>query len=156
MDADQKPHLDLSVRRLINATPERLFRAWTEVDELLKWFGPGEVVLEFAEVDLRIGGEYRFDLKTPDGKSIVHHGVYREIHANKKLVFTWVLDGQDCAGSKEEDCETVVTVFFHEHDGATELVVIHDFLPSENSRDNHGMGWKGCLDCLEKMLAQTA
>ena len=154
MNVVPNPHLDLSLRRIFNVTPERLFRAWTDADELVKWFGPDGVTTEIAEVDLTIGGAYRLVMRLPQGDEVIHHGVYREILANKKLVFTWVLDGQSCDGSESESCETVVTVFFNNQDEGTELVIIHDFLPSETSRDNHSFGWTGCVESLEKLLAQ--
>jgi len=156
MNVAAKPHLDLSIRRTFNATPERLFRAWTQAEELLKWFGPEGVVTEAAEVDLRVGGAYRVTMRMSSGSVVEHYGVYREILPNQKLVFTWMLDGQHRQGSDEENCETIVTVYFNESDGATELVVIHDFLPSQNARDNHEFGWNGCLASLEQLLAQNA
>ncbi len=154
MNFVSNPHLDLSVRHIFNATPERLFRAWTDADELVKWFGPEGVTLDFAEVDLRVGGAYRLALRPPQGDVFFHHGVYREILPNAKLVFTWILEGQLCEGSEDESCETVVTIYFNDSDGATQLVIIHDFLPTEKARDNHGFGWNGCLESLENMLAQ--
>jgi uncharacterized protein YndB with AHSA1/START domain len=156
MNVATKPHLDLSLRRTFNATPERLFRAWTQAEQLVKWFGPEGVTTEVAEVDLKVGGAYRVVMRTPQGNLVVHHGVYREIQPNQKLVFTWILDGQHCEGSEEEYCETVVTIYFNENEGATELVIIHDFLPTEKARDNHEFGWNGCFECLEKLVVQQA
>ena len=156
MNIAANPHLDLSIRHTFNATPERLFRAWTEPGELVKWFGPEGVVTEVAEVDLCIGGAYRMVMRTPAGDVVVHHGVYREIQPNQKLVFTWILDGQHCEGSEDENCETVVTIYFNEREGATELVIIHDFLPTQKARDNHEFGWNGCLECLGLLLAQES
>jgi len=156
MNVATKPHLDLSIRRTFNATPQRLFRAWTEASELVKWFGPEGVVTENAKTDLRIGGAYSMTMRIPTGDVVVHHGVYREIIVNEKLVFTWVLDGQNCEGSEDENCETIVTIYFNELEGATELVIIHDFLPTQKARDNHEFGWTGCLENLELLLAQEA
>ncbi len=156
MNVAAKPHLDLSIRRTFNATPERLFRAWTQAEQLVKWFGPEGVTTEHAEVDLSVGGAYRVVMRIPSGEVVVHHGVYREILINQKLVFTWVLDGQNCEGSEDEYCETLVTIYFNEREGATELVIIHDFLPTVKARDNHEFGWNGCLGCLEKLLTEQA
>ena len=143
----------LSITRDFKASPEKVFQAWTDPEILVKWFGPKEVSTESAQIDLRIGGEYHFTLKLPDGKIVDHHGEYREIDPPKKLVFTGILDGQGCAGSEGVFAETLVTVEFQDLGGATRLVLTHDFLPTQDSRDSHSFGWNGSFDCLAEVLA---
>ncbi len=152
MNAASETLLDLTIKRTIKSSPQRLFRAWTQADELLKWFGPEGVSTETAEVDLRVGGAYRLVLRLPDGNTVAHHGHYREIRPAEKLVFTWILENQACDGSRGEDCETLVTVHFEDRGSATELTITHEFLPSEKARNNHEFGWNGCLDSLEQLL----
>jgi uncharacterized protein YndB with AHSA1/START domain len=71
---------------------------------------------------------------------------------NGNILESWILDGQDCDGSEGEYAETVVTIEFHDLGSATRLVLTHDFLPSEKSKEAHSMGWKGCLEHLEAYL----
>lgn len=143
----------LSLTREFSASPEKVFQAWTDPDILVKWFGPKGVATDSAQIDLKIGGEYHFTLKLPDGKIVDHHGEYREIDPPNKLVFTGILDGQGCAGSEGVFAETLVTVEFQDLGGATRLVLTHDFLPTEDSRDSHSFGWNGSFDCLAEVLA---
>ena len=153
LSATDVENYTLSLTRDFNAPREKVFQAWTDPQILVKWFGPKGVVTESAQIDLKVGGEYHFTLRLPDGKIVDHHGAYREIDPPKKLVFTGVLDGQGCAGSEGVFAETLVTVEFQDLGGATRLVLNHDFLPTEASKESHSMGWNGSFDGLAKVLA---
>lgn len=143
----------LSLTREFNAPREKVFQAWTDPEILVKWFGPKEVSTESARIDLRVGGEYHYTMKLPDGKIVDHHGAYREIDPPKKLVFTGILDSQGCAGSDGLYAETLVTINFEDLGNRTRLTLTHDFLPTEASRDSHSYGWNGSFDCLTEVLA---
>jgi uncharacterized protein YndB with AHSA1/START domain len=142
----------LSLTRDFNASREKVFQAWTDPEVLSKWFGPKGVMTESAQIDLRVGGKYEYKLKLPDGTIATHQGEYREIDPPNKLVFTGILDGQGCSGSAGQYAETVVTIEFQEKGDATRLVLTHDFLPSEESRESHAFGWDGSFDCLAEVL----
>ena len=139
---------NLSLTRDFNAPRETVFQAWTDPEVLSKWFGPRGVMCESAEIDLRVGGKYQFTLKLPDGTISNHKGEYREIDPPNKLVFTGILDGQGCSGSAGYIAETVVTIEFQERGDATRLILTHDFLPSEESKESHAFGWNGSFDRL--------
>jgi uncharacterized protein YndB with AHSA1/START domain len=62
--------ITLVVRRTIRATPERLFEAWTEPAQLRRWWGPQDVECLDAQVDLRVGGQYRIANRFPDGRIV--------------------------------------------------------------------------------------
>ena len=81
-----KPSLTL-VRRL-EASPARVFAAWTDPAQVVQWMGPDDDVIR-AENDVRVGGRYRIVMRAPDGEEHDVSGVYREIVADTKLVFTW-------------------------------------------------------------------
>ena len=150
MPATKIQAYQLSLDRDFNVPPEKVFQAWTEPEILARWFGPDGAAIQSAEIDLQIGGEYRLTLKEPDGSVAVLHGKYRKIDPPHDLVFTWILDGQACAGSDGQYAETVVTLAFQDQGGATRLVLTHDFLPTEESRDGHFMGWTDSLESLAK------
>ena len=143
----------LSLTRDFNASREKLFQAWTDPKILTQWFGPKGVSTESAQVDLKIGGQYQFTMKEPDGKIHSIGGRFREIDPPNKLVYTWILDGQGCGASEGLYAETVVTIEFQDLGTATRLILTHDFLPSKESKEGHAMGWNGSLDCLETVLA---
>jgi len=152
MPATQIQDYTLSLNRDFNAPPEKVFQAWTDPRIMARWFGPDGAEVQSAEIDLEVGGEYRLTLKEPDGSVAVLHGAYREIDPPRKLIFTWILDGQACEGSAGLHAETVVTLVFEDQGGATRLVLTHDFLPTEESRDGHFTGWTDSLESLAKLF----
>jgi uncharacterized protein YndB with AHSA1/START domain len=79
----------LTLKRRLNASPARVFAAWTNPEKLKRWFAPGASQTILAESDPRVGGRYRLVAKTPDGEEHDVSGIYREVVPNAKLVFTW-------------------------------------------------------------------
>jgi uncharacterized protein YndB with AHSA1/START domain len=140
------PALNLEVRRVIRATPERLFAAWTQPELLRRWWGPGQVTCPIAEVDLRVGGSYRLANQLPDGTVIWISGEFEVVAPPHELVYTWRVE----PGLKGPQR---VTVRFEPHDVDTELIVLHEQLPDVDTRDGHLEGWHGCLDKLAELLA---
>ena len=136
----------LVVRRRIRASPERLFDAWTQPEHLRVWWGPRPVTCSGADVDLRIGGRYRIANALPDGKTVIIEGAFREIERPRKLVYTWQM------GLGEAET-SLVTVRFEAHGEETEVVVVHENVPSAAARDSHEAGWNGCLDGLSSFFA---
>ena len=133
----------LVVRRHIQAPPEKLFAAWTEPAQLLRWWGPEGVVCAHAEVDLRPGGRYRIANRMPDGSILWIHGVFEAIEAPVRLIYSWQIDGR--AGRPER-----VTVEFLRQAEATEVVVTHERIADAAARAGHESGWRGCLDGLAR------
>ena len=138
----------LELRRTYPASPDKVYRAWTEAEQVKKWFGPEVCDCTEAEVDLRVGGRYRFVLDEPDGRHIVG-GEYVELSPPGKLVFTWKWEHVP-----EDSPATLVTVEFLPKGDGTELVLTHERFPAADVRDLHNQGWIGCLNCLDKLLAE--
>jgi uncharacterized protein YndB with AHSA1/START domain len=143
----------LSLTRDFNAPREKVFQAWTDPEILVKWFGPQGVTTESAQIDLTVGGKYQFTLRLPDGQIATHQGEYREIDPPNRLVFTGILDGQGCEGSAGLYAETVISIEFEDMGSSTRLTLTHDFLPTEESKENHSFGWNGSFDRLAEILA---
>jgi uncharacterized protein YndB with AHSA1/START domain len=139
----------LVVRRTIRARAERIFDAWTQPEHLRAWWGPRPVTCSGAEVDLRVGGRYRIDNALPDGSTVIIEGEFRDIQRPHLLVYTW-RTGQLAEAS------SLVTVRFQARGEATEVVVVHENVPSAAVRDSHEKGWSGCLDGLEAFFAHSA
>ncbi len=98
-----------------------------------------------AEVDLRVGGRYRIVNALPDGGQVTIQGEFRVIEAPRKLVYTWTID--DGAPST-----SLVTVKFEALGDETEVIVIHENIADEATRDSHEKGWSGCLDGLAREI----
>ncbi len=148
------PDFMLVEKRMFNVSQKVLFNAWVEPEALQVWFGAGDLYVESVEVDLQVGGQYRIGLKKDQNNLFYHTGKYKEITPYEKLVLTWLLDGKDCDGCTGEHAETIVTVKFIAKGDQTELVLQHEKLPSEASRNNHSKGWNACFDILAKYCLQ--
>jgi uncharacterized protein YndB with AHSA1/START domain len=130
----------LYIERMISASPEKLFQAWTEPDLLCQWMGPGTVQCKEASVDLKIGGIYRIHMVSEEGDHIAT-GKYIEIEKNKKLLFTWGWEGGEVQ-------DTRVTVTFEKSENKTKLGILHEKFSTREAAEKHTFGWNGCLDKL--------
>jgi uncharacterized protein YndB with AHSA1/START domain len=137
----------LIVRKSIRASPERVFDAWTQPEHLKLWWGPKSVECIDAEVDLRVGGRYRIANQFPDGKILWISGEFETIERPHRLVYTWRV-GSEAAAER-------VTVTFEERAKETEVIVMHERIPTQAMRDMHEQGWVGCLDDLVDYLEGT-
>ena len=79
---------ELVLARIVDATPEQLFKLWTTPERFPEWFCPQPWRAEVTKMDLRPGGASENVMYGPDGGVFPNHGVYLEIVPNKKIVFT--------------------------------------------------------------------
>jgi uncharacterized protein YndB with AHSA1/START domain len=138
----------LHIKRFINAPRSRVYAAWTDPAQLKEWWGPETVRTRNFAADVRVGGKYRWDLINQEDEEMSVFGEYRELVPEKKIVFTWKWDDDDVW----ENRSSIVTVELSDRDGGTELLLKHEQLPSEESRDRHNEGWNSVLDRLGKFL----
>jgi uncharacterized protein YndB with AHSA1/START domain len=152
----------LQVRRTIRAPREDVFRAWIDPELLRQWLTGPRGSSPKAEVDARVGGQFRITMTSALGKlfsvlpgrgdSADMVGRYLEIDPPERLVFTM---GWEDFPTVNMDIEaTTVTVEFHEHDGETDLVLTHERQPSRRIRSFHRYGWTGSLKKLDRLLAE--
>ena len=138
--------LSLEVQRVIHAPIERVFRAWTNADELKQWHSPAGMKLVKAHIDLQVDGSYSLamqDLTT----GVIHepHGSYQEIDPPHKLVMSW--------GYGQNGPSTLVTVLLKSVDaGQTEVTIKHEHFTDEAMRTSHHDGWTSTLDRLDKFV----
>ncbi len=138
----------LELKRRFDAPRERVFRAWTDPQEITRWWGPKQVTVPLCEVDLRVGGRFRSCMHHAGGDDNYLTCVYREIAPPARLVFTWTWEQ-----GRFKDIETLVTLEFDEDGEGTILTLTHDRLPSREARDLHNQGWCSSLDdCLVNLF----
>lgn len=152
--ASPQPTSETSLRlsRIYPAPREEVFQAWTDPKALERWFAPSDQFVTMVPIlELRPGGRYRVEMHKGDETHVVV-GQYREIRPPEKLVYTWRWETDPDRGTED----TIVTVEFHERGAATELVLIHEKLPSVEQRDKHEHGWKGCLEQLARYISERS
>ena len=141
-----KPSLRLE--RHFDASPEKVWRAWTDPQALSAWFGPGEVnSVTLAQTDVRVGGRFRVAFRMPDGQEHDVSGIYREVQPPRKLVFTW-------AWKSTPERESVVTVSLAPMGTGTQMLFLHEQFYDQAARDGHEGGWTPTFDKLARCLAQ--
>jgi uncharacterized protein YndB with AHSA1/START domain len=121
---------EIVMTRVFDAPRRLVFDAWTKPELLIRWFGgPREWSLTTCEIDLRVGGTYRFvTTRRTDGKEMGWGGVYREIVVPERLVFTERFDDPWYPG------EALITFLFTEENGKTTLVITQEHA-SREARD---------------------
>lgn len=140
----------LRLSRRFAAPREAVFRAFTEPEAMVQWWGPEGMDVPEIRMDVREGGAWRTCMRSSTGELHCVAGIYREISPPERLVLTWAWEGGEWPGR-----ETLVTFEFHDKDGETELVLTHENLASADAAEKHQGGWTSCLNCLVQYLAET-
>jgi uncharacterized protein YndB with AHSA1/START domain len=135
----------LLISRTYPASVERVFKAWTDANQLGQWFAPTDDYTTKASVDLQVGHEYRIAITHKGGNVHTIIGTYRLIDPPRKLVYTWRWEGGPAA-------DTLVTVDFNPHGDSTEVTITHEQFTNTEDRDKHNEGWNGCLNRLQRTL----
>lgn len=137
----------LTIKRRINATPAKVYAAWTDPEKLAAWFGPSKIKegsLQ-AEIDLRVGGRYRISFNATDGEYSQVGGVYREIVPNERLVMSW-------AWHSTPERESLLTISLKPDGAGTLLTLHHEQFFDQAARDGHEKGWTELLGKLERSV----
>jgi uncharacterized protein YndB with AHSA1/START domain len=144
----------IRLEREFDAPPALVFEAMTKPQYVKQWWGPHGTTLSSCEIDLRVGGEWRYVVKGDDGSEAPFRGVYREITPVERLSYTWIYD---VAPFNEN--VAIETVELEERDGRTIAVTTMEH-PSKEARDGHANamqpGVTETLDRLEALLATLA
>jgi uncharacterized protein YndB with AHSA1/START domain len=131
------------------AAPKHLvYRAWTTAELVKQWWSGQRGEVTIAEIDLRVGGTWRYVMTANAGFEVAFHGEYREIVPEERIVYTEVFEGMPDAGG------ALNTATFTENDGRTILTLL-SLCPSQNVRDaiiDSGMegGMQEQMDALEQ------
>ena len=131
---ERKSERELVVTRTFNAPARIVWEAWTKPELLKQWWAPKStgVSLLSCEVDVRVGGRYRFEFGHGDSKPMAFFGRYLEVTPHSRLVWT----------NDESGDGAVTTVTFEEKGGKT-LLVMHELHPSKEALDGVIAGMEG-------------
>lgn len=145
------------ITRLFNAPVAAVWRAWTEPEQFMRWWGPKAYTSPDARIDLRVGGRIVNVMRSPEGQEFWGTGVYREIVPMERLVFTDSFadpEGNPVPAAyygfpDEFPLEMLVTVALEGlPDGRTRLTLTHAGLPAGEHFEGTRQGWSESLDKL--------
>lgn len=145
---DKPDATTLMIRRTFDADIQTLWRALTDPEAWIQWFGGGKARPVATSADLRVGGAWRIEMEGNEtGNQFVLIGTYSEIEPPRRLVFSW-------AWGSAPDQVSQVTYALSPGGSAQEttLILTHERLADSEARDNHGRGWSASLERLEAFL----
>lgn len=134
--------LELVVTRVFDAPPTLVFRAWTQAEHAAQWWGPQGFTTVSCRLDARPGGAFRVVMRSPEGTTYTKCGVYRDVTAPERLVFTYAWE--DANGDPGR--EMLVTVTFEAVGQRTRLTLHQTGFEAVTARDGHRSGWTSCME----------
>ncbi len=135
--------------------PEKAFRAWTDPHVVMKWFGSAPNTLHSANIDLRVGGGWKFVESKLENHSIWFEGEYLEITPGKHLLFTWTKVIQYRNEEPDRTNSSLVEITFTEIDNGTEIHLIHSHIERLAERQGFAGGWRFAIEALWKLFIRN-
>jgi uncharacterized protein YndB with AHSA1/START domain len=141
---------EILITRVFDAPRHLVYRAWTTPELIRRWWSGDQGEVVSIEVDLRVGGAWRYVMTANAGFEVAFHGEYREIVPNQRLVTTEIYEGAP-------EAEAVTTATFNEAEGRTTVRVLvqHSSRENRDAHINSGMeeGLQEAMDHLEQVVA---
>jgi uncharacterized protein YndB with AHSA1/START domain len=142
----------LRVTQTMRADPARIYRAWTEPEQLARWWRMDQPEWEFVEakVDVRPGGTFRLAMRGPDGKTHAAIGTYRDVEPPHRLSFSF-----DWEDPTHAIGETLVTVTIERLDSdSTSVTITHERFNDASRVAGHRSGWQQLLTLLDHAMTE--
>jgi uncharacterized protein YndB with AHSA1/START domain len=144
----ERPPAAIELRRVFRASPDAVFRAWTQPEALKAWWCPSGWIAAEVEIDLRVDGAYRIGMRRLAGGAEVRVcGRFLEVSPPNRLAYTWRWEGA-FAGMPE----TRVTVTLTQIASGTELTLRHEHFTDAGIRQQHRSGWIAACERLDRAL----
>ncbi len=150
----------LTITRVFDAPRERVWQAWTDPEQVKRWWGPQGYTSPVDQIDLRVGGKYLFSMRSPEGRDYWSAGVYTEIIPMALLVYTDhfadehgnVVPASYYGLDENFPLETLVSVRFEDLDGKTRMTLTGTGVPAGKMYEDTREGWNQSFDKLEEIL----
>ena len=153
---------EIVLERIFNAPRELVFKAWSDPEQVTKWWGPAHFTAPVIKMDFRVGGKYHFCMHSPDGQDFWSTGVYKEIVAPERIVCTDSFadpEGNIVSGAyygMDADAmplELLVTLTFEQlPDGKTKMTLRHEGVAPGEMAEMTKAGWSTSFDKLDASL----
>jgi len=152
--------LAYTMSRVFDAPRELVWKAWTDPEQLMRWWGPKDYTSPFCEIDLREGGKYLNCMRSPEGQDYWSTGVYREIVPLERIVLTDsfadengnVVPASHYGFGDDFPLELEVIVTFEDDGDKTKMTLKHVGFPAGEVSEQAGAGWNESFDKLAEIL----
>jgi uncharacterized protein YndB with AHSA1/START domain len=156
MHSENANSYELTLTRIIDAPPEKVYRAWTEPELMKQWFAPLPFTTPVVEADVRPGGSNLVVMRDPEGRDYPNRGVYLEVVKNQKLVMT---DAYTSAWQPSAKPFMTLILTFEEMDKGKTKYTARALHWTEEDRATHEQmgfheGWGQCADQLAALVAR--
>jgi uncharacterized protein YndB with AHSA1/START domain len=153
---------ELILTRLFDAPLERVWQAWTECDQLMRWWGPKDFTAPACRIDLRAGGAYLFCMRSPAGQDYWSTGTYHEIAPLERLAASdsfadengSVVPASHYGIEDEFPLELQMAVTFEDQDGKTRMTLRHAGFPPGPTVEMTAAGWNESFDKLAEAVGR--
>ena len=135
----------LTLKRRLKAPPQKVYQAWTQPEQMIRWWGGNNEASRIAETDVRVGGRFHVGFKGDNGEQHDVSGTYKEVVPDRRLVFSW-------AWRTTPERESQVTIDLKPDGDGTILTLMHEQFFDQKACDDHGVGWGRGLDLLERLF----
>jgi uncharacterized protein YndB with AHSA1/START domain len=148
----------LEFTRVFRAPCGEVFEAFIERDAILSWWAPKGWHTPHVEMDVRVGGGYRFGMRSENDPAMMYvRGEYLAIDPPHELKFTYVWEPGG-AGERWHEYAligvvTIVTLRFRDLGDATEVLIRHEGFPTEPGAELHRQGWSSNWNCLDDFIS---
>ena len=156
------PKFDLRLERIVDMSPDLIWRAWTTPELLMQWFCPRPWTTVECEIDLRPGGLFRTVMQSPEGQKFPNMGCYLEAVPNQRLIWTDAfLPGYRPVKAPESSAGFLFTamVLLEPSGRGTKYVAIAKHKDEEDRKLHADMGfeqgWSICLDQLIETMRKS-
>ena len=158
-----KSERELVITRVFDAPRELVFKAWSEPEHVMRWWGPRDFTTPVARIDFRVGGKFLNCMRSAEGMEIWSTGVYTEIVEPERIVCTDSFadaDGNVVPASHygitgDFPDEMRIEVTFEDVGGKTKMTLRHFGLPAGEHQSGANEGWSQSLDKLAEYLAKA-
>jgi uncharacterized protein YndB with AHSA1/START domain len=158
----------LVITRMLHAPCDLVFKVWSDVEHLKKWWGPTALTIDYAKLNFKPGGKFHYKMVSPEGDEMWGRFVFSEIIAPEKIVFVNSFSDKDgnavrAAFDETFPLEIENTLTFEEHDGKTTLTLRGGPINATEAEqqfflgmfDSMKQGFGGTFDQLETYLASV-
>lgn len=149
--AAQSDELTLEITRVLPAVRSVVFEAFSDPNELARWWGPAGFSTPSLELQARVGERYRIEMRPPHGERFYLTGEFREVDPPARLAYTFAWEDPD-----PDDIDTVVDLSYRDLGGSTEVALRQGPFKTEARRRLHRDGWTDSFNKLEHLMSVRA